>query len=221
MKNKKYIYFLIVWILISIFLSLYRQGFILLFFIPIFISPFLRAKQIVINTDERELFLEYKSSHFAYLSYYLVVLMLFADYLLIKQQNPPVQIYLIAIVPGLIKWLYFTANKINAVKFAIILSLVFGIFWLIFALLSHGISIGTVYESVFGLSLILSVLIGLKFQKVGGVFLLILSFVFFLLLMKNTGNRNAFTTIIMFFVLTMPPFISGCLLFMTGKNFEQ
>jgi hypothetical protein len=212
---------LVIWILTSVLLSLYSKSYILLFFVPVFVSPFLRERKVLVDTDERELFLEYKSSHFAYLSYYAVVFFIFADYLLLKYQNPPVEIYLIAIVPGLVKWMFFASNKMMAGRFAIILSVVFGSFWLIFALLSHGISLGFVYESVFGLSLILSAVIGVKYKKVGGVLLLMLSAVFLVLLIKNMGSRSGFTAIVMFFILTLPPFVSGCFLLMTEKSLEE
>ncbi|MCP4594803.1 MAG: hypothetical protein GY842_29070 [bacterium] len=88
--------------------------------------------------------------------------------------------------------------------------------WFLFTVLSHGISLESLIESVVGSSLLIATLIALRWPRVGGALLVVIATAFAVFLMGGVNRSSPAQYLLMTMILPLPPLVAGVALFVSG-----
>ncbi|GEM_PF-1892479 len=164
------------------------------------------------KADERQDAIGNLSSHIAFYVFVILTLIFIFIQVIKKGENPTNLWYMLLIVPLLIKLFtsflmtYGTITGARFIGFTIV-----GIFFL-FILLSHGISLGTVMESIPFVIVFIFLLLAGKYPRPAGT-LLILVAVALTIFFRSWRNMDIFGRILMFALIPIPVLICGAALF--------
>jgi hypothetical protein len=115
-----------------------------------FLGPVLREVRRGAAPDERERAVDYHARHLALLVVFLLLFVLFAQVLLVKESQPPPEWYLILAVPLLVRMVLSVGRGSGSRRLGLVLGFSFGGIWLAFTLVSHGFSAASLVESSVG-----------------------------------------------------------------------
>jgi hypothetical protein len=222
MSKKTYFIIIAGWTFLSISLSFFDSNLLILILLLIILGPVLREFSVIIEKDERERYIYLRSSHFALISVYAVILIYFIFSILVKHKNPDPEWYLVLIVPLLIKWCTSLGSTKGIYRLGLSLSLFFGSAWTLFSVLSHGLSLVSLIDSAIGLSILIPALLALKWPKTGAVLLMLTGIVLVFVLLRSNRNPNIFKSLLMLVCLPAPPFFGGMMIFRSiFKSFDD
>ncbi len=157
--------------------------------------------------DEREILLGHKIGHLSFFVTYTLILLLFLwKSPHFKTGIPAEWILLLSIPPG---FYYFgdLALLKGFRKSGLAIGWIFGGFWLLFTLVSHGFTSEGLVESSIGGGILLTTLLAQKWPALGGS-LFLLEGLFFLSLYLRSGLASA-VKFLMLVILALPLFLSG------------
>jgi len=147
---------------------------------------YLKKTGIVLNQDEMQEFIDLKSGYY---SFYFVIIIatIFLMIRLLKEPGKvPPDLSIIILLPLIFKFAIQSFEHKNYKKAGFLISLITGIFWLLFSLLGEGFSTGFLIEGSIGAGIILFSIAGFKFPRVSGTFFLIFSlFILYFLIKSN------------------------------------
>ncbi len=169
------------------------------------------------KADERQDAIGNLSSHIAFYVFVILTLIFIFIQFIKKGENPPNLWYTLLIVPLLIKLFTSFLMTYGAVTGARFIGFtIVGIFFL-FILLSHGISLGTVMESIPFLIVFIFLMLAGKYRRLAGI-LLILVAVGLAIFFRGWRNIDIFGRILMFALIPIPVLICGAALFFPGNK---
>ncbi len=207
----------IAWIVLSFVLAaVWRVEALLLLAGLALMGPALRASGALRDMDERERTLDYQASHYALLLLYLLVIAYFGHSLWIRDQNPEAMWYLVLVAPMLVRGALYLGRAAGLRRLGLGLGFTFGAVWFLFTVLSHGISLESLIESVVGSSLLIATLIALKWPRVGGALLVVIATAFAVFFMGGVNRSSPAQYLLMTMILPLPPLVAGVALFVSG-----
>ncbi|MBN1619195.1 hypothetical protein JW890_00580 [candidate division WOR-3 bacterium] len=189
----------------------------------ILISPVLlelRRKKII---DERQVQISHFSSHITFYVFLLLLFFVINREYISKNINPPPQFYMLVIVPFVVKMLISLYKNYGPVPTAQWTGYFFSFFWLLFVVLSHGLSIASLIESIPFLIIFSVSLLSKKFPLAGGVLFFIIT-VFILVLFRGWWRFDIYVRLLMYSLIPLPLLASSFALvfyhFKEGKKDE-
>ncbi len=189
-------------------IGLSRWPVLLLLLLPLFFTnDILRLLGKRHDRDEREISLSLKVGNISFfLTYTLLILAFIFKHPEFKHGIPSDWVLLLVVPPA---FYFFTQLAIvkSLKQSGISIGLIFGSFWLLFTLLSHGLTIAGLIESLIGLSIIGTALGSIRWPIIGSsLFLLEGGFAVFFFF---HSGMPASTKLMMFVILPLPLLLSG------------
>lgn len=219
------IFFLLLLIpmLVKIVVSLWQRyaarvkgltGYLNLFFRGIIPSP---------SADERQHMVGNFSSHIAFYVFLTLTIAVILVQFIRKDQEPPTLWYMLLIVPLLSKLYSSYFLSFGAVRGSQFIGITIVGLFLIFILLSHGLSLGSLMESLPFLLILILMILANRFPRSAGIVLIVLAIglgLFFYI--KVWSRMDVYLCVLMFALIPIPVFLSGVALLMHrligGKN---
>lgn len=188
-------------IIMSIFVSVFFLAMVFLFF-PLSIL-YTEQKSV----DEREKFIRYKAGYLTlHLTIFLFVI-LFIQEALSTGESPQVIYYLLLIFPSVVYTFSFLSQRIDLARSGRIVLYVFGGWWIIFSLLSHGFTISSLIESPIGFGYLIVAFLSYRWKRLAGIIALIYGL---FLLARLTGSfRDPQLSTALLVLIPLPLFFSG------------
>jgi hypothetical protein len=218
MSRKQISYITAAWIALCLMLAVaWRAEALLLLLLPAVVRPLLREGGWISGVDERERVLDYQASHYALGLLYLLLIAIFVYALFVEGENPSGAWYLALAVPMITRAMVYVGKKDGARKLGLGLGISFGAGWTLFALLSHGFSLGALAESVIGLAILGATLVALPLPRVGGALLAVVGLALAVIFLDSQAYQTAFVALLMAIILPLPPFIAGLALLFSAR----
>lgn len=185
----------------------------LLLLIPIFTIPILRELDILRDVDERELLSSYRSSQIAFYSMILFVLVIVIDNWNRRTEPSSHELILFVFLAVVIKLASLFIMKFPPRKAGLIVASLCGFWWILFVVLSHGLSIETLVESAIGVSILVAAGFAAFFPRIGGGLLIALGAVLtYFPINVFMQSQSLITLVSMVLMLPLPPILAGALI---------
>ncbi len=169
------------------------------------------------SRDERELLLSHKIGHITFFATYTLILILFISQHSHFTHGIPTEWVLLIVVPPAFYFFGDLALLKGLRKSGLAIGWAFGGFWLLFALVSHGFTVGGLVESAIGGGILLTTFLALKQPAIGGSLFLLEGLFLFSLYLRSGLNPS--TKLLMLIILALPLFLSG--IFVLSEKFQQ
>lgn len=201
---------ILVTIILSVFISPYFLAMLL------FLSPLSIIYTEARKGDEREKFIRYRAGYLALqLSIFLFVI-LFIQEALVSGKNPAVIHYLLIIFPIMVYTLFLLSESLNLAKSGRIILYVFGGWWILFSILSHGLTLESLIESPIGIGFLIPAFLSYRFKRVAG-FISLLYATFLLVFLARSFKEPIFSATILF-ILPVPLYYTGIIFLRRGED---
>ncbi|MCK4322047.1 hypothetical protein KAX08_05985 [candidate division WOR-3 bacterium] len=201
---------ILVTIILSVFISPYFLAMLL------FLSPLSIIYTEARKGDEREKFIRYRAGYLALqLSIFLFVI-LFIQEALVSGKNPAVIHYLLIIFPIMVYTLFLLSESLNLAKSGRIILYVFGGWWILFSILSHGLTLESLIESPIGIGFLIPAFLSYRFKRVAG-FISLLYATFLLVFLARSFKEPIFSATILF-ILPVPLYYAGVIFLRRGED---
>ena len=183
----------------------------------ILLVPLWREYTTLSDLDERQRYISHLSSHIAFYVFLGLVVFIIVYRYLAKGQEVPPELNLLLIVPLVIKFLVSLFHSYGPLRTAQSIGYFFGGIWVLFALLSHGISLGSIMES---LPFLLFIVIGQMAKRwplvCGAAFVLLA--VALIVLFGAWRQMDLFVQLLMWLLIPLPLFTAGIALFYYARG---
>jgi hypothetical protein len=123
---------------------------------------------VLADRDEWQRLISYRSSHFAFLVAMLIAAVVFVKKGLVDDGEPPLEVSVLLFVPLFVKFASLEFQGRARRRAALAIVWVIGGAWLLFTLVSHGLSVVSLVEGAPCILVITSGFIGMKWPKIGG-----------------------------------------------------
>ncbi len=194
--------------ILVLFAGLAWMPYLLLLLLPIlFLKSGLGFPDTFYPRDERETLLSHKIGHAAFFVTYTLILLIFILQRAQMQGDIPTQWVLLLVVPPAFYFFGDLALLKGLRKSGLAIGWALGGFWLLFALVSHGFTVGGLIESTIGGGILLTTFLALKWPMLGGSLFLFEGL--FALSMFLRSGLNPSAKILMLLILDLPLFLSG------------
>ena len=191
---------------------MFSSYWLLLLLVPVLLIPFLREIGVLHDVDERLLQNSYRTSHVAFLSMILLVIVIIVDRCITGIEPPDDALVLLLIFPLIVKLGSSLLLNRSMLQAGMIIGCLFGAIWIIYALVSYGFSLEGLMQSLIGLGILATTGIALLSPLIGGVLLLIEACVTAVLILRI---EELMTKIFLFTTLSFPLLFAG-LCFLTS-----
>jgi hypothetical protein len=182
----------------------------------LFFRAILREFGLLQDLDEREYLLSLRASHWAF----ILTLMLATAYVLVSPSiaadRTNQEIAILLFVPLAVRFFLQLGMTYSPRRAGTLIGLLFGTLWLLFAVLSHGISAGTLSEGAIGLIILGTALLSWFFPKPAGILFFLEALVAGYFVMK-AGQLPSVRFILML-LFPLPLFLCGILLCLVHKE---
>lgn len=182
-------------------------------------APLVREFKKPTDLDERQVFISHFSSHLAFYVFLGLLLFIITRSFIIKHINPEAEWYALLLIPLVVKFLVSFFQNFGAQRGAMFTGYFFAAVWLIFVILSHGISLALLMESIpFMLIAAVAWLSGKNRMAAGIGFLLLAAglTVFF----KGWLRLDVYVRLLMYTLIPLPLLVSGLALLFV-KEYEE
>jgi hypothetical protein len=186
----------------------------------ILIAPLIREFRKDTDLDERQIQISHFSSHLTFFVFLALTMFIMINEYYAKGLNPDSQWYMLLIVPVVVKMFISLFQNYGAVVTAKWIGYFFAGIWLIFVILSHGISLEGVIEAIpFILILVIAYFSRLFPRSAGIVFILLACAI--IIFFKAWQNFDIYMRIMMHTLLPLPLLISGIALILYGNKKQK
>jgi hypothetical protein len=173
------------------------------------------------DLDERQLFISHFSSHIAFYVFLGLLLFIITRSFIVKRINPEPEWYALLLVPLAVKFLLSFFQNSGPLKGAALTGYFFAGVWLLFVLLSHGLSVAFLMESIPFLLIAGVAWFSAKNSTVAGIGFLLLAAgltVFF----RGWLRLDVYVRLLMYTLIPLPLLVGGlALLFVTAKEEDE
>ena len=191
---------------------------ILTLILSILISPYFFAMLLLLSPlsimytetrkgDEREIFIRYRAGYLALQLTIVLFVILFIQEALMTGENPDVIHYLLIIFPIVVYTLFLLSESLNLAKSGRIVLYVFGGWWILFSIFSHGLSLESLVESPIGIGFLIPAFLSYRFKRAAG-FISILFATLLLVFLARSFKEPIFSATILF-ILPVPLYYAG------------
>lgn len=191
-----------------------------IFIIIALAAPLVRENSKKTDLDERQIYIGHLSSHIAFFVLIGLLLFVMLEAYVSKGENPEPQWYLLLIVPLVIKFLLSLFLNYGAVRAASLIAYFFAGVWLLFVVLSHGISVDTLIGVLPFLPIIAIAWFAPKAPYISGIGFILLTIgltIFF----RGWLNLDIYVRLIMYTLIPLPLLLSGIALLTGYKTREN
>ncbi len=182
-------------------------------------APLFRENMRKTDLDERQVYIGHLSSHLSFFVFIALLLFVMLEAYVAKGKNPEPQLYLLLIVPLVIKLLISVFMNYGAVRAASLIAYFFAGVWLLFVLLSHGISIETLIGVLPFLPIIALAWYTPRFPLLCGIGFLLFS-AGLLFFFRGWLKLDIYVRLLMYALIPLPLLFSGIAL-LTGYEKEE
>ena len=186
---------------------------LLLIFLPIFSLPVLREISVVKDIDERQKLNCYRSSHLTFyiVLFFLLALMVGRGLYMREEIDPAFTLVIVyAVIVKVGSNLILNHPQRQA---GIIIGLITGAWWLLFAMFSHGLTLAGLVESSIGLAILAATALAFFLPPVSGALLVLGSVISAVMTFLNVKDL----TLLLYMMITMPlPLIIAGLLILSS-----
>lgn len=162
------------------------------------------------DVDERLRFEDYRASHLALLSVYVLLFAGAAKSAIVDGAGLPGELLLVFTVPLLVRVGLSLGRGVGGRRAGSVIGLTTGTVWLAFSLLSHGLSAGTLSELPVGGSILLATLAARRWPVAGGIALTVAGTLMLTLVVGPTWSRAGWLqALAMAATLGVPPIVAG------------
>lgn len=182
--------------------------------------PLLREISRKHGLDERQLYIGRFTSHVAFYVFIILILLIIIREFISKGENPANMWYMLLIVPLIVKLYISLFQNYGAVTGARLVCYFFGAVWLLFVLLSHGFSLGTLIESSPFLLIIGLAWLAGRQPLIAGIVLFLLS-IGLLFFFGGWARMDIYGRLLMYALIPLPLAGSGVALILNSKFWEQ
>jgi hypothetical protein len=213
----------VVWILATLLLmATWREDALFLFLPLAVLGPLLREAVPGEDQDERQRTLDYRASHVALMVVYVLLFVLFAKMKFVEGRDVANELWLILAVPLIVRVVMFVGQGSGARRLGLGVGLTFGGIWLAFTLLSHGLSWGSLGESLIGGAILAATALSLRSPRSGGALLVAIGLVFLGVFAGANVVRGQFSSgIFIAATLAFPPLIAGIALIASARGSKR
>lgn len=185
--------------------------------VVVFLSiPLIREFRKKSDLDERQIQISHFSSHIVF--YVLLAMILFVmifEYFG-QGQNPDPVWYMLIIIPLVIKFFISLFQNYGAVPTSQWIGYFFAGIWLIFVLLSHGLSLESLIESSPFLIILVVAYVSKKYPLPGGIAFILLA-IGLLYFFRGWWKLDVYVRLLMYTLIPLPLLISGMALIIHSK----
>jgi len=207
------------WLFAVVFLIMIARGLpvwaLILLAIVLLALPLAREFRKKSDLDERHLQIGHFSSHVALYAFLALTLLIMINDFISKGNNPDNKWYMLLIVPLVVKFIFSLIQNYGAAVSGRWIGYVFASIWILFALLSHGLSFGTLIESAPFLLLVGAAWFSKKKPFISGIIFAGLA-VTALFFFSGWAKMDIYGRILMYSLIPLPVFISGVALIISS-----
>jgi len=184
-------------------------------------APLVREFKTPTDLDERQVYISHFSSHIAFYVFLGLLLFIIIRSFITRHINPPPEWYALLLIPLVIKFLLSFFQNFGARKGAMLTGYFFAGIWLLFVLLSEGISTGMAAEALPFLLIAAAAWLSGKNRTVAGVLFLILA-LGLTLFFKGWLRLDIYVRLLMYTLIPLPLLVSAvALLFVAPKEEDE
>lgn len=200
--------------LASLGFSLISPVWLLLLLVPIIGVPILRELGLLKDVDERELLNSYRSSHLAFYSVVVTIIILSLDKIVLGKPVSERDLYSLLFVAFVVKVAGVLVMNLPPKLAGLVIAFAAGGWWTLFVLVAHGFSFVTLTEIPVGLSVLVAAVISIFFPRIGGVLLCVIGLLFAYQVINVCVHYPLVETFIFnLATFVMPPLLAGILIF--------
>ncbi|MCK4447125.1 MAG: hypothetical protein KAW56_08585 [Candidatus Marinimicrobia bacterium] len=208
-----------IWLFLVVILLMVGRGLpvpvLVIFIILALAAPLIREFRKRTDLDERQIHISRFSSHIAFYIYIALVLLVMVNKFIAKGENPSNEFYMLLLVPMVIKFFISVFQNYDSIKAARLIGYLFGGSWLLFIILSHGVSIKFIIEALPFLLLIAAALLSSRYPRPSGIVYTVLGLATVYIYIKV--NFDIYMKLIMVSILSLPLLLSGIAMFLSVK----
>ena len=171
-------------------------------------APLLREFKKGTDLDERQIALSHFSSHLAFFVLLALIVLVMIVEFIAQGKNPDPQWYMLLIVPLVIKLLISLFQNYGTVPTAQWIGYFFAGIWLLFVLLSHGLSLESLIEAIPFIIILAVAWFSRKYPLAGGLAFVLLA-IGLLFFFRAWWNLDVYVRILMYTLIPLPLLISG------------
>jgi len=186
---------------------------LVIFLILALAAPLIREFRKRTDLDERQIHISRFSSHIAFYIYIALVLLVMVNKFIAVGENPSNEFYMLLLVPMVIKFFISVFQNYEPIKAARSIGFLFGGSWLLFVILSHGISIEFIIEALPFLLLIAAAWLSCRYPRPSGIVYTVLGLATVYFYIRS--NFDFYVKLIMFTILSLPLLLSGVAIFLS------
>ncbi len=169
------------------------------------------------SLDERQNYIGNFSSHIAFYTYVAALLFYIIINFSAQQQQPGTIWYMLLLMPLMAKLLASLFYNYGAAKGARLILYVISGFWLLFALLSHGISLGALIEAIPFLVFLAVALLSQRFPLIAG-FIIIALAMLVLFYFSGWSRFDIYLRLLMYSLIPFPIALCGAAFLVEYSN---
>ncbi len=188
-------------IILSVFLSPY---FIVLMFLYFPLTIFYTESQ---KYDERETFIRYKAGYLTFQLSIFLFIVLFINQAIITKANPDSIYYLLIIIPAVVYIMFLLLQRYNLATSGRIILYIFGGWWILFSILSNGLTLAGIIQSSIGVGFIIPALLSYNFRKAASILCFLYAIFVIYFFLGNWKGTNIL--LLMLFIFPIPLYYSG------------
>jgi hypothetical protein len=188
-------------IILSVFLSPY---FIVLMFLYFPLTIFYTESQ---KYDEREIFIRYRAGYLTFQLSIFLFIVLFINQAITTKTNPDPIYYLLIIIPTIVYTMFLLLQRYDLATSGRIILYIFGGWWILFSILSNGLTIGGIIQSSIGVGFIIPAFLSHNYRKAAA--LLCFLYATFVIFFFIRGWKGTDILLLMLFVFPIPLYYSG------------
>jgi len=188
-------------IILSVFLSPY---FIVLMFLYFPLTIFYTESQ---KYDERETFIRYRAGYLTFQLSIFLFIFLFINQAITTKTNPDPIYYILIIVPDIIYTMFLLLQRYSLATSGRIILYIFGGWWILFSILSNGLTIRGIIQSSIGIGFIIPAILSYNYRKAAA--LLCFLYATFVIYFFLGGWKGTDILLPMLFVFPIPLYYSG------------
>jgi hypothetical protein len=216
MSKRALIWIRVAWIVATIVLMFAWREEALVLFVPLaFLGPLLRETVPPRDQDERERTVDYRASHFALMTVFAVLFLLFAKAQVVDGTGISPDLMLLLAAPLIVRVGLAIGRTSGGRRLGLAIGFTMGGIWLAFTLVSHGLSVASLAEASIGGGILLATAVGLRRPRLGGGLLVAVGIALFALDMRRGNWEMAIT---MALILTLPPVLAGLALLASAQK---
>ncbi len=200
MKKVSFLFGIIILVIVTLILSIvFSPYFMMLMFLYFPLHLFYTESRMA---DEREKYIRYRAGYLTFQISIFLFIILFIQQAITTKTNPDAIYYLLVIFPIVIYSMFLLVQRLNLARSGRVILYVFGIWWILFAMLENGFTAGGFIQSSIGIGFFIPAILSYRFKKTASV--LCFLYATFLVAFFLRAWKTPLLLLLMLFILPIP-----------------